>query len=62
VLAKIASATTVKDELPWFKLPRDSILIVPRLGALATSDAFVSEVRARLRTTTAEVEWLATPR
>jgi hypothetical protein len=62
LLAKIANAATARDELPWFNLPRDSILIVPRLGALATSDAFVADLRARLQAQSVEVEWLASPR
>jgi hypothetical protein len=62
VLAQIANADAAKDTLPWFNLPRDSLLIVPRLGALATSDVFVSDVRARVQATTAKVAWLATPR
>ena len=62
VLARIAGAATAKDELRWLELPRNAILVVPRLGALATSDAFVADVRARLATTSAPVEWLATPR
>ena len=61
VLANLANAATAKDELPWLDLPRGTIMVIPRLGALATSDAFVSDVRARLRATPAEVEWLAAP-
>jgi hypothetical protein len=62
VVVKIANATSAKDELPWLKLPQGSILIVPRLGALATRGDFVSDVRARLQTQAAQIEWLATPR
>src|SRR5882724_1939798 len=35
VLAKVANAARARDELSWFDLGDDSILIVPRLGALA---------------------------
>jgi hypothetical protein len=45
-LAPLASADRAGDELPWLRLPPDAILVVPRLGALATADAFLAEVRA----------------
>jgi len=61
VVAKIANAASARDELTWFELSDDSILVVPRLGALATSAAFVSDVRARLQSNTALVDWLVSP-
>ena len=61
VLARIAGAATTKDELPWLKLPGDVVLVVPRLGSLATSEAFVADVRARLKDSVAHLEWLASP-
>jgi hypothetical protein len=51
-----------RDEVPWLQLPRNAILIVPRLGALATHQELAAEVRARLAAASAEVRWLATPR
>jgi hypothetical protein len=59
VLKKLAAATSASNELPWLKLPAESVLVVPRLGSLATADRFVTEVRGRLGD--AQVEWLATP-
>ena len=61
VVAKIANAASAQDELAWFELPDDSILVVPRLGALATSAGFVSDVRARLQSNAAHVDWLVSP-
>ena len=58
VLGRIADAANVPDELPWLTLPEDSILVVPRLGALATTQSFVSDVRSRLQASHAQVEWL----
>ena len=62
VVAKIAIAATVRDELPWLQLPKGTILVVPRLGSLATAEAFVADVRTRLRPSGVPVEWLASPR
>lgn len=61
VVAKVANAASAQDELTWFDLPDDSILVVPRLGALATSAAFVSDVRARLQSNAARVDWVVSP-
>ena len=61
-LANLASAGMGKDGLAWLKLPPDTILVVPRLGALATPDQFVADVRSRLATVDDKVEWLASPR
>lgn len=60
LLRNIASTQKADDELPWLRLPRNTVLVVPRLGSLATPDQFVAEVRARLGTTPAQ--WLAWPR
>jgi hypothetical protein len=62
VVARIANAATASDELPWLKLPADTILVVPRLGALASSEAFVAEVRTLLLPDAAHVQWIASPR
>lgn len=58
-LAGLAQARSGKNPMPWLALPAGAILIVPRLGALATIEQFVDEVRARVRATRAE--WLASP-
>jgi hypothetical protein len=44
LLARIARSTTTGDELPWLALPEGAVLVVPRLGALATRDVFLAEV------------------
>jgi hypothetical protein len=44
LLARLARSTTTGDELPWLALSEGTVLVVPRLGALATRDAFVAEV------------------
>jgi hypothetical protein len=61
-LASLASAGTGRDGLAWLKLPPGAVLVVPRLGALATCERFVADVRDRLAAVTAKVEWLASPR
>jgi hypothetical protein len=61
-LANLANAGTGKDRLAWLRLSPHTILVVPRLGALATSDQFVADVRSRLRAVGANVEWLASPK
>jgi hypothetical protein len=61
-LTDLALAGTGKDGLAWLRLPSDTILVVPRLGALATPDQFVADVRSRLATVECKVEWLASPR
>ena len=60
-LANIDRASTVGDEVPWLALPTRAILIVPRLGALATAGVFVANVRQRLARAGAEARWLAAP-
>jgi len=62
VVVRIANAAAARDELSWLKLPADAILVVPRLGSLATSEAFVADVRTRLQSSAARVQWLAWPR
>jgi hypothetical protein len=58
LLVRLARSTTVADDLPWLRLPADSVLVVPRLGALATHDAFVSEVAGRALTSRLRFEWV----
>jgi len=61
-LESIGRAASVGDEVPWLKLPRNTVLVVPRLGALATSNRFVDEIDSRLQAVRAKVEWLSYPR
>lgn len=61
-LASLVSASRRRHELPWLRLPSDTILVVPRLGALATTGQFVADVRTRLSSIDTQVEWLASPR
>jgi hypothetical protein len=58
LLGKIADAANVPDELPWLTLSEESILVVPRLGALATPQSFFADVRSRVQASHAQVEWL----
>jgi hypothetical protein len=59
-LASLANVRSGRNPMAWLRLPPRAILVVPRLGALATIERFVEDVRARLGG--ADVEWLATPR
>lgn len=61
-LADLAAAGSGKDELGWLRLAADTILVVPRLGALATPEQFVADVRSRLATVERKVAWLVSPR
>ena len=61
ILESIRRAASARDETPWLKLPRDTVLVVPRLSALATRDRFVDEIKARLEAARAEVDWLSFP-
>ena len=61
-LESIGRAASAGDEVPWLKLPRNTVLVVPRLGALATSNRFVDEINSRLQAVRAKVEWLSSPR
>jgi hypothetical protein len=61
-LANLASAGTGKDSLAWLRLPPETVLVVPRLGALATPEQLVADVRSRLATVESKVDWLASPR
>jgi hypothetical protein len=60
LLSGIAHASSSADEVPWLRLPAGTILIVPRLGTLATPDAFLAEVRTRLAGHAVSVAWLTT--
>jgi hypothetical protein len=56
------SAGSGSEDLRWLALPHDTLLVVPRLGAVATIDAFVREVQGRVAAVAPEhVEWLALP-
>jgi hypothetical protein len=59
---KLSSGDPIGDELRWLVLPRGGLLVVPRLGALATIAAFVQEVQRRVGEVASErVEWLSLP-
>jgi hypothetical protein len=58
---RLSSRDAVRDDAPWLALPSGALLVVPRLGALATIDAFVDEVRARAGAVAPRIEWLALP-
>jgi hypothetical protein len=60
-LANIGRASSAGDEVPWLALPPHTILVVPRLSALATTGLFVEEVRQRLARAGAKAQWLAAP-
>jgi hypothetical protein len=62
LLAAIADSAQTHDEVPWLSLPRNTILMVPRLGTLATADAFVGEVAGLLERCHEPVTWLMSPR
>lgn len=47
ILEALASSDAGRDPMPWMSLPEGAVLVVPRLGAVATHGAFVDEVRAR---------------
>jgi hypothetical protein len=61
LLASLASAPSTREGAAWLTLPRDAVLIVPRLSALATSAAFVAETRALLGEDAARVTWVLSP-
>ena len=61
-LGSLANVRSGKNAMAWLQLPARAILVVPRLGALATIEQFVADVRVRLRDSHAQVEWLASPR
>jgi hypothetical protein len=58
---RLSAGDASRDDLRWLTLPSGALLVVPRLGALATANAFVNEVRARVASATRQVEWLALP-
>ncbi|HEX8791046.1 MAG TPA: hypothetical protein VF765_08830 [Polyangiaceae bacterium] len=58
---RLSARDATSDDLRWLTLPSGALLVVPRLGALASVDAFVNEVRVRVGAVTAQVEWLALP-
>ena len=60
-LASLAKVRSGKNPMAWLRLPPRTILIVPRLSALATIEQLVEDVGTRLGANT-KVEWLVTPR
>jgi hypothetical protein len=61
-LRRLSASDRRGGGLAWLSLPPGSILVVPRLSALASIGAFVSEVRERVASTRVAVEWLYQPR
>ena len=61
MLESIRRAASARDETPWLKLPRDTLLVVPRLSALATRGRFVDEIKTRLEAVRVSVDWLSFP-
>ncbi len=60
-LGALLAAAASPDEVPWLRLPAGGVLVVPRLGALATSRRFVDGVRERLGVLRINPTWLAAP-
>lgn len=58
---RLSAGDATSDDLRWLTLPTGALLVVPRLGALATADAFVHEVRVRVAAVAPQVDWLALP-
>jgi hypothetical protein len=60
---RLSARDVARDDAPWLDLPAGALLVVPRLGALATIAAFVQEVRTRVATVAPgpQIEWLALP-
>lgn len=58
---RLSARDAARDDVPWLDLPAGALLVVPRLGTLATVAAFVQEVRTRVATVAREIEWLALP-
>jgi hypothetical protein len=48
VLQRVSGSDDGADDLGWLALPEGAVLVVPRLGALATIAAFAGEVQARV--------------
>ena len=61
MLESIRRAASARDETPWLKLPRDTLLVVPHLSALATRGRFVDEIKTRLEAVRVSVDWLSFP-
>lgn len=61
-LSGMARAGAEPDALGWLQLPPDTLIVVPRLSALATPEQLVADVRSRLAAVPAKVTWLAWPR
>jgi hypothetical protein len=61
LLTSVIEAARAPDEVSWLKLPRDVVLIVPRLGALATADDFVHAVDLVVHHA-GGATWLSSPR
>jgi hypothetical protein len=58
---RLSARDALRDDVPWLTLPEGALLVVPRLGALATIAAFMHEVRVRVAAVAPRIEWLALP-
>jgi hypothetical protein len=58
---RLSASAPADGALDWLTLPTGSILVVPRLSALASVGDFVEEVRTRLASQRVPVEWLYDP-
>lgn len=61
LLVSVSDVARAPDDLPWLTMPPGVLVIVPRLGALATADAFAHEVSALLDGAGGSVTWLSAP-
>jgi hypothetical protein len=59
LLDDMSRAIGARDALPWLRLPPGSVLVVPRLSALANIEKFVLEVKTRTQDTA--VAWSYAP-
>jgi hypothetical protein len=56
-----AGGAGADDPLPWLELPSRSILVVPKLGGLATLDGFVAEVEDAVARVVRDADYLVVP-
>ena len=62
LLVSVMDVARAHDDLSWLTMPPGSLLIVPRLGTLASGDAFVQEVSGLLAGAGGDPTWLSSPR
>jgi hypothetical protein len=61
VLRRLRRAGVDDGDLSWLALPAGTVLVVPRLAALASLPAFRDEVHERVASAAATVEWVYEP-